>query len=229
MDGWRCKDIAKMDTTHKIVFGNANSIKDIGSESIELVVTSPPYPMIEMWDETFSKQDPEIATALKNKDGNRAFDLMHQLLAGRQEWVSNRERTRGYQRAMEETHLKPLIVHGPETTIASGEEMMQQALEHWPDLTAVCAVNDSVAIGAIRAAAKLGRRTSDNLAVVGFDDISWAQMNDHPLTTVHVFKERMGELAAQLLLNCIQNPAAAPVTIVVATELVLRESCGHQG
>jgi DNA-binding LacI/PurR family transcriptional regulator len=149
-------------------------------------------------------------------------------LSGPQEWVSNRERARGYQRAMEEANLEPLILHGAETTIASGQEMMEQALERWPELTAVSAANDSVAIGAIRAAARLGRRTPDDLAVVGFDDISWAQMNDPPLTTVHVFKQRMGQLAAQLLLDCIQNPNTTPVKTLVSTDLVLRESCGHK-
>jgi LacI family transcriptional regulator len=149
-------------------------------------------------------------------------------LSGPQEWVSNRERARGYQRAMEEAHLEPLILRASETTIASGAEMMRRALERWPDLRAVCAVNDSVAIGAIRAAAGLGRRTPDDLAVIGFDDIRWAAMNEPPLSTVHVFKRRMGELAAQYLLNSIRNPNAPPVKTVVSTELVLRSSCGHK-
>jgi len=149
-------------------------------------------------------------------------------LSGPREWVSNRERARGYRRAMEEAGLKPLTIHGSETTIASGEKMIQQALDRWPDLTAVFAVNDSVAIGAIRAAARLESRTPDDLSVVGFDDISWASMNEPPLSTVHVFKRRMGELATQLLLDCIQNPNAVPVKTLVSTELVLRESCGHK-
>jgi LacI family transcriptional regulator len=173
-----------------------------------------------------------------NDDEGGAYAATHHLvehghpriafLSGPQEWVSNRERARGYQRAMEEAHLEPSVLYGSETTIASGEEMMRQALKRWPELTAVSAVNDSVAIGAIRAAARLGRRTPDDLSVVGFDDISWASMNEPPLSTVHVFKQRMGELAAQRLLDCIQNPDAAAVKTLVSTELVLRGSCGHR-
>jgi DNA-binding LacI/PurR family transcriptional regulator len=150
-------------------------------------------------------------------------------LSGPEEWISNRERARGYRRAMEEASLEPFIVYEGETTIASGERALRRALDIRPDLTAIFAVNDSVAIGAIRAAAGLGRRTPDDLCVVGFDDISWAQMNDPPLSTVHVFKRRMGELAAQRLLDCIQNPGAAPAKILVSTELILRASCGHRG
>jgi DNA-binding LacI/PurR family transcriptional regulator len=123
---------------------------------------------------------------------------------------------------MTEAGLEPLILYASETTIISGETMMRQALSQWPDLTAVCAVNDSVAIGAIRAATRLGRRVPDDLAVIGFDDIHWAAVNEPPLSTVHVFKRRIGQLAAQQLLDCIQEPSMAPAKTIVSTKLVLR-------
>ena len=52
----------------------------ISEETIDLVVTSPPYPMIEMWDEQFAGRDPSIGTALTDGDGVRAFELMHSAL-----------------------------------------------------------------------------------------------------------------------------------------------------
>ncbi|RJQ44619.1 MAG: LacI family transcriptional regulator [Anaerolineaceae bacterium] len=149
-------------------------------------------------------------------------------LSGPNEWVSNRERLHGYERAMEEFGLEGRVIHADETTIASGEAMLQQALKQWPDLTAVYGVNDSVAIGAIRAAGKLGRSTPRDLAVMGFDDISWAAANQPSLSTVKIFIQRMGYLAAQCLLNNIQQPGLPPTKTLVTTELVLRESCGCQ-
>lgn len=149
-------------------------------------------------------------------------------LSGPQEWVSNRDRMRGYQQAVQEAGLEPLILHTSETTIASGKKMILEALERWPDLTAVCAVNDAVAIGAIRSATRLGRSVPTDLSVIGFDDISWAAMNEPPLSTVHVFKRRMGELAAQHLLDHIRNPTSPPSKVVVSTKLSLRESCCHR-
>lgn len=149
-------------------------------------------------------------------------------LSGPKEWISNRERSHGYTQAMLEAGLEPMILRGLETTIHSGESLMRQALERWPGLTAVCAVNDSVAIGAIRAAAACGRMTPENLAVIGFDDISWATLNQPPLSTVHVYKRRIGQLAAQCLLDCIKNPEAPPAKMVVSTTLILRRSCGHE-
>ncbi|MEM2081087.1 MAG: site-specific DNA-methyltransferase [Candidatus Bathyarchaeia archaeon] len=53
---------------------------DIPSESVDLVVTSPPYPLIAMWDDIFSKQNPAINKLLQNGDGQGAFELMHKEL-----------------------------------------------------------------------------------------------------------------------------------------------------
>lgn len=52
----------------------------IPSSSVDLIVTSPPYPMIEMWDEMFYLQNPAIKDAIREKDGKKAFDLMHKEL-----------------------------------------------------------------------------------------------------------------------------------------------------
>ena len=69
-----------MKTTHNILFQDARDLKKIPSESVDLVVTSPPYPMIEMWDEMFSHQNPEIQNALANGDGRQAYALIHEIL-----------------------------------------------------------------------------------------------------------------------------------------------------
>jgi len=67
-------------TTHQIYFKNATDLQELSNGSIDLMVTSPPYPMIEMWDEIFSKQKPSIGKALRRKDGNQAFELMNREL-----------------------------------------------------------------------------------------------------------------------------------------------------
>ncbi len=69
-----------MKTKHKIIFGDARDMKQIKSESVDLMITSPPYPMIKMWDEMFGEQNPEITKALKEDDGEKAFELMHKEL-----------------------------------------------------------------------------------------------------------------------------------------------------
>ena len=69
-----------MKTEHKIIFGDAKEMKDLKNESVDLMITSPPYPMIQMWDEIFGKQNPEITKALKEENGERAFELMNKEL-----------------------------------------------------------------------------------------------------------------------------------------------------
>jgi len=66
-----------MQTEHEVVVGDARSLSTVDDGSVDLVVTSPPYPMIEMWDETFEALDPAVGEALGAGDGERAFSLMH--------------------------------------------------------------------------------------------------------------------------------------------------------
>jgi len=68
-----------METRHRVVTGDARCL-DLPADSVELVVTSPPYPMIEMWDDTFAALDAGIEAALDDGDGDRAFALMHDVL-----------------------------------------------------------------------------------------------------------------------------------------------------
>ena len=69
-----------MKTSHQIIFDNSNNMNTVPSGSISLVVTSPPYPMIKMWDEMFISQNPAIGNALKSQKGPDAFELMHRIL-----------------------------------------------------------------------------------------------------------------------------------------------------
>jgi modification methylase len=69
-----------MKTTHRIIFGNSTNLGEILDNSIDLMITSPPYPMIEMWDEILSKQNPAIGEALSKQNGNNAFELMNKEL-----------------------------------------------------------------------------------------------------------------------------------------------------
>ena len=69
-----------MKTIHKIFFQDARNLKEIASESVDLVVTSPPYPMIDMWDNMFGSQNPEIQKMLACGDGRQAYELMHKTL-----------------------------------------------------------------------------------------------------------------------------------------------------
>jgi len=77
--------MAGMLTHHKIVMGNSQQMSELASGSVELMVTSPPYPMIAMWDNVFAEIDPKIAKLWKKADQEgvvqQIYDAMHQNLA----------------------------------------------------------------------------------------------------------------------------------------------------
>ncbi len=69
-----------MKTTHRPIIGDSRSMKGLSDNSIDLIVTSPPYPMIEMWDQIFSSLQPGITPLLEKGNGSGAFEAMHQVL-----------------------------------------------------------------------------------------------------------------------------------------------------
>lgn len=69
-----------MITEHKIINKNSKNMGEIKNNSVDLIVTSPPYPMIEMWDNVFSKINKNIKQKLDNKKPEETFELMHKEL-----------------------------------------------------------------------------------------------------------------------------------------------------
>jgi DNA modification methylase len=69
-----------MRTHHTVTYSDSKNMEAVPSESVDLMVTSPPYPMIEMWDEMFAQQRSSVKAALKNGEGSKAFESMHEML-----------------------------------------------------------------------------------------------------------------------------------------------------
>ena len=69
-----------MKTSANVTAGDATDLGFLNEKSVDLVVTSPPYPMIEMWDDVFQRQRPAAEGALAAGDGPHAFEMMHELL-----------------------------------------------------------------------------------------------------------------------------------------------------
>jgi DNA modification methylase len=65
------------DTSHAVVVADSVELPSVADGSVALVVTSPPYPMIAMWDSHFRARDPAIGRALDAADAAGAFELMH--------------------------------------------------------------------------------------------------------------------------------------------------------
>ena len=108
-----------------------------------------------------------------------------------------------------------------------GYKPMQGLLEKTRDFTAIFCFNDIAAIGAIRALKDAGLSVPGDVSVVGFDDIQSAAYSTPSLTTVRQPLAEMGQRGAQVLLERIgKNGTEHPSEIVMAPELVVRESSG---
>jgi LacI family transcriptional regulator len=147
------------------------------------------------------------------------------IIAGPEEWPTNRERCEGFADALRAARVAPLAVFRADaTTHDTGVALMQEALRHEP--TAVLAINDAMALGAIDAAQAAGRSVPGEIAITGFDDIEPARHSGVPVTTAHVPKRTLGRIAARQLLSRIEQPEAPHQRVLVETPLVIRCSCG---
>jgi len=117
-------------------------------------------------------------------------------------------------------------LEGDAASAELGYPFAKQLLPRAGAFTALFGYNDSTAIGAVRAIQDAGLRVPEDISVVGFDDIPGAAYCNPALTTVRQPLRRMGQLAAQTLLERIAGAAAGAGEIAVEPEFVVRHSTG---
>jgi DNA-binding LacI/PurR family transcriptional regulator len=140
-------------------------------------------------------------------------------------------RLRGYRAAFAATGVElatDRVVAG-RASIEGGASAFHRAWALGNRPTAVLAMSDAMAIGAMSAARELGLRIPDDLSVVGFDDIDLAAHVDPPLTTVHQPIRQKGADAVRLLLDEVeQRGANRPEHLRLETRLIVRGSTGPE-
>ena len=111
-----------------------------------------------------------------------------------------------------------------EPTIAAGQAALEQLLRLDPRPDALFCFSDVVAVGAIEACLERGIRVPDDLAVIGYADLDMSRFTKIRLTTVRQPRSRIGQLAAEMLLDQMAGRAIASPKTVLPVELVVRES-----
>ncbi len=147
-------------------------------------------------------------------------------LAGPFAWHEARARHDGWRDALRDAGIDAgPLVHGTWSS-TSGELAFDQLLELAPDLDAVFAGNDQMALGILRAANRRGIAIPDDLAVVGFDGAVEAAQYTPSLTTVSQPLGELGQLAVRELLGILDDETGqvAARSQTLATELIVRES-----
>jgi LacI family transcriptional regulator len=120
----------------------------------------------------------------------------------------------------------PTLVRRTEIGVDAATAATGSLLDLSEPPTALFAVTDAMAIGALRAARERGVGVPDRLAVVGMDDIEMSAYTDPPLTTVRVAKDAMGRLAAEWLIGLIEGETGSRHAPSLPTELIVRGTCG---
>ncbi|WP_253776502.1 LacI family DNA-binding transcriptional regulator [Goodfellowiella coeruleoviolacea] len=150
------------------------------------------------------------------------------LISGAAGLATTAERTQGYRLGLRRAGL----AFAPELVVCgeSSAEPARAALHRLLDLdqppTAVVSGNNRMTVGVLRAAGDRGLRIGRDLAVVGYDDVEWAELVDPPLTTIAQPITDIGRTAVRLLLDRITHPDRPARTVRLPGRLVHRRSCG---
>lgn len=136
------------------------------------------------------------------------------------------DRYEGFRRAMTDHNIpifEDLVATGSFTT-DSGYQAMKEILPGKPD--AVFACSDAMALGAMRAIREAGLRIPQDIAVVGYDNLPFANQAEPPLTTIQQPIKETGATAVETLIDILGNGAPAQCRMVLPNQLMVRESCG---
>jgi LacI family transcriptional regulator len=145
-------------------------------------------------------------------------------VSGDLERLSFRQRFFGYQKALLfntiDSHDNWICTGGLE----KGYEQVKTLLTSFPKPSAIFAANDINAIYGYKAIQELGYRVGHDISIIGFDDIELGTLYTPSLTTIRIFKKELGASAVRMVLKHLENPEQTPVTILIPTQLVERES-----
>jgi len=159
--------------------------------------------------------------ATKHLIENGCKNIVH--LGGTHELFVSLERARGYEKAVKEAGMKPIVLPVGYNE-AAGYNAMSQLLDSGMKIDGVFCMNDLVAIGAIKAIKERGLKIPEDVAVVGFDnDEELCEIIDPPLSSVHQPVEEMGKIAAKLLLEFLKGNSSIE-RYIFTPRLVVRKS-----
>jgi DNA-binding LacI/PurR family transcriptional regulator len=140
--------------------------------------------------------------------------------------IASEERLIGHQQVLVEAGIPfdpELMVYG-DYTRASGQAATEQLLALPNPPTAIFALNDRMAMGAIRAIHAAGLRVPQDVAVIGFDDVPAAVDFSPALTSVRQPSKEIGRMAARILFKLINGEPVKTARIVLPAELIIRQS-----
>jgi LacI family transcriptional regulator len=157
------------------------------------------------------------------------LELGHRRIAyvsGPQRLKSAQRRLLAFTRTMKKNESAPFIFEG-DFKATGGQQAAAAMLQQKQRPTAIVAANDLMAMGAMRELRRAGLRVPEDVSVVGFDDILFAELTDPPLTTVALPREEIGRAAIEALLHTVTSKDKQGREYKITPKLIVRESTGR--
>lgn len=144
--------------------------------------------------------------------------------------TTNEERLAGYRQALLENGLpvEESLIQSCRFTQHSAYELVSNMLADHERPTALFTANNFMTIGAIQAIREAGLEIPQDIALVGFDDLEWNQVNAPYLTAVAQPVFEMGNIAAQHIIAQLKGEESSVMEIRLKTKFIVRQSCGAQ-
>jgi LacI family transcriptional regulator len=150
------------------------------------------------------------------------------LITGPLEWLEARQRKQGWEDALYSMGITPKANKWAQGnwSSASGESAFAELALNYPEMNAVFVSNDQMALGVLHYAHEHGIRVPEDIAVIGFDDVTEAAYYTPALSTVSHPLRQLGFMAVKALVEQIEGrgSSSTPRHIVLSTELILRDS-----
>lgn len=194
------------------------------------LLTASGIPVVETWD--FTDTPIDMLVGLRHEAlGTAVCEHLHArgrrrlaLLSGGDERAARR--AQGFVAAAQRLGLRPPAVRlgKSPTTHADGREGLAALLADTPDIDAVFCSSDMLALGVLNEARVRGIAVPDQLAVMGFGDIDFAQTLHPSLSTVRIDGTRMGQMAASLVADRAEGRQVAEPVVDIGFSIIARES-----
>jgi LacI family transcriptional regulator len=208
--------------------GNRDWVRDIRPEEYPPIIFLHMHP------------DPALSVVAIDNQAGASLAVSHLIeqgactvgiITGPADWWESQSRLAGWRCALEQANLEAdadssLVVAG-DWLAESGQKGLEILLNQRPDLDAVFACNDTMALGAIHTARRRGLSIPDDLLLVGFDNTPEADSYWPPLTSVHQGLQQSGQIAVDELHQTIEAGINAPIPPrqhILQPELIIRRS-----